>query len=196
MASVIIINAYLINLHIHLGSLNFFSLVTFPIEVIGSNGQVCSKATGFFHSKSQENIYLVTNWHVVTGRDINDPSKSKNGVIPTHIKCILHGNVGDGLINKQFIKELIIPINDKNGNSPKWCEHPKLKYQEVKATKDRQVHKVCTVRSLTSSCFQCTMQLFFGSPQREAFEGTNLNLFGCGSFRKPSDDLAYLLFLG
>lgn len=111
-----------------MGSLNFFSMVTAPIEVLSSAGTPLSQATSFFYRRDERWIYLVTNWHVVTGRDPISPGFSKSGAIPTALRLKLHKKVAKGHIRLSQKVQLDVSINDESGNAPEWMEHPKHKY--------------------------------------------------------------------
>jgi hypothetical protein len=47
--------------------IDLYSMTTVPIEAF-ANGQPLAKATGFIWQDGPQH-YLITNWHVVTGRD-------------------------------------------------------------------------------------------------------------------------------
>jgi hypothetical protein len=84
------------------------------------NGQELSKATGFITS-TKYGHFLITNRHVVTGRDQNtDKCLSKSAAIPNEL-AISH-NRKDHL--GQWIKH-IEPLVDENDNKL-WFEHPTL----------------------------------------------------------------------
>ncbi len=77
------------------------------------NDQILGNAaTGFFYKKN-ENIWLITNWHVLSGRDASNgqPLDKKNSGIPNNIRI----PSPDG-------KQEKLQISDKN-NSPIWIEH-------------------------------------------------------------------------
>lgn len=84
------------------------------------NEQKVSNATGFITSTTSDH-FLITNRHVVTGRDQNtDKCLSKNAAIPNKL-AIFH-NKKDHL--GQWIKH-IEPLVDENDNEL-WFEHPVL----------------------------------------------------------------------
>ncbi|MBI4966934.1 MAG: trypsin-like peptidase domain-containing protein [Rhodospirillales bacterium] len=109
-------------------TLSFFSLVTSPAEIISTTETILGCATCFFYKQDERYIYLVTNWHVVTGRNPMAPNISNSGAIPTHLRLRLHKNVGDGKISLSQKLLCLFNINDQDGNSPKWLEHPKHRY--------------------------------------------------------------------
>lgn len=74
-------------------------------------------ASGFFWRHDQD-IYLISNWHVFSGRSprTGQPIDSKNGVVPNMlmVKCIPKSN-----LNKEVILKL--PL-EEDGN-PNWVQH-------------------------------------------------------------------------
>jgi len=108
--------------------LNFFTQITSPIEVLDSNGMVLSHATGFFYRQGENSNYIITNWHVVTGREPTNPTHSPTAAIPTHLKMKVHERVGENQINTGSVYEMTIPINSPDGNSPTWLEHKDHKF--------------------------------------------------------------------
>lgn len=109
--------------------LNFFSMVTAPIEVLCSAGTSLSQATGFFYMRDEQWIYFVTNWHVVTGRDPFSPRHSRSGAIPTVLRLKLHKKVAEDRISLSQKVQLDVSINDVSGDAPEWLEHPTHKYK-------------------------------------------------------------------
>lgn len=108
--------------------LDFLSFCTVPIEIRNEQGRTVTKATSYFHSRNEENAYLVTNWHVVTDRLPSVPSRSRSGALPTEAVLYLHKKQKDkSSIRTDDIVSLKVPLNDADGNSPKWLEHPTLK---------------------------------------------------------------------
>jgi hypothetical protein len=112
-----------------MADLSFFSLVTAPVHVISASGIVLSKATCFFYKQDAKWSYLVTNWHVVTGRDPLRPQNSRTGAVPARLRLLLHANVGAKTINSIRKIPFEIEINDSTGDMPTWSEHPTHKYK-------------------------------------------------------------------
>lgn len=83
--------------------------------VRADNGQQCkrSHATGFFIRTAQE-VLLVTNWHVVTGLDPADPSKSRYPS-PSLMKLTV-------LSKDRGLSEMTVPLYDHD-MKPLWREH-------------------------------------------------------------------------
>jgi hypothetical protein len=76
-----------------------------------------SRGTGFF-TKTNTIVFLVTNWHVLTNRDPNDPKNTlSQAQSPTHIQ--LH--VARIENPKHFVPMEYFPLYDEDGN-PNWLE--------------------------------------------------------------------------
>ncbi len=85
-------------------------------------------ATGFIISFNNNN-YLITNWHVVTGRNSETDKcmDQKNAAIPDRICVTFHSREKLGLWQKYDI-----PLLNHDG-SPLWIEHPSGKKVDVVA---------------------------------------------------------------
>ena len=112
-------------------TLHHFSLATAPLRVFNADDTHLSTATSFFYEATDSQLFLITNWHVVTGRDPTTPSYSKTGAVPYVLKIKVHKKQEkvDGRKNivVSEISEICIPINSEDGNAPKWLEHPEHK---------------------------------------------------------------------
>ncbi len=90
-------------------------------------------ATSFFYESESSQLYLITNWHVVTNRDPSRPSHSKTGAVPCELRIKLHNKQKTidrkGNIVTSDVSEVRIPINTKDGNCPTWFEHPEHGYK-------------------------------------------------------------------
>lgn len=94
------------------------------IECLGPMGQVVSRATGFVVRDEKARPYLVTNRHVVTGRnslDENRPSRERPGVW----------------------KPCVYDLGDEE-YKPTWREHPDLGWKVDKAATEAQQAKQVT----------------------------------------------------
>ena len=113
-------------------TLHHFSLTTARTNVFNSQGKHLSTATSFFYEATSSQLFLITNWHVVTGRSPSAPSNSENGAVPCTIKVRLHkkqAKVEDkSNIVTSEVQEIDIPINAEDGNDPVWLEHPEHKF--------------------------------------------------------------------
>jgi hypothetical protein len=87
-------------------------------------------ATGFFWRHGQT-VYLVTNWHVVTGKDIFTGKFMKHGWCPssllvhfvTHERPTLPITPAPGIPNKQFsIRQVEMPLHHEY-DQPLWIQH-------------------------------------------------------------------------
>lgn len=75
------------------------------------------RGTGFF-TKIGTTEFLVTNWHVLTNRDCNDPKKTLSQAdSPTHIQLHLPWTENP----KHFVPMDYVPLYDGDGN-PNWLE--------------------------------------------------------------------------
>jgi hypothetical protein len=113
---------------------NNTSLAVVPLRVKGVSGQTLSVATGFWYRRSQtEQPYLITNWHVVTGREPASPSRSRNGAVPVSISTSVHAEMGESadgpLIHPAVTVNVTLAINEPDGEEPAWLEHPTLKFR-------------------------------------------------------------------
>ena len=96
-------------------SIDSFSLCTVPLELL-ANGTSMGSATGFVWKLGEQN-YLITNWHVVTGRNAQT-GKLELPARPDAFKALFNSRVGE------FGKtECDIKIRDEDGK-PRWLVHP------------------------------------------------------------------------
>ncbi len=97
--------------------IDYFSLVPVPI-ILSFNSNEISRATGFFYSRENQN-YLVTNWHVLSGRNAETGLSldSKNLCIPNQIEFEVNGNP----IGVKLTSGKIPLLHDDNTN---WFQHP------------------------------------------------------------------------
>ena len=113
-------------------TLHHFSLTTALTNVFNSQDTHLSTATSFFYETESSQLFLITNWHVVTGRKPSEPSSSGTGAVPSVIKLRVHRKQeqvdGKSNIVTTDIAEVSIPINAEDGNDPQWLEHPEFKY--------------------------------------------------------------------
>lgn len=95
----------------------------------GVNGTETSlgTATGSFFVRNEKS-YLVTNWHVLTGRRPYAPNKSETGAVVTHLRVFHHDFEKDSqdrtVISRLAYKSFDIEINTHDGETPKWIEDP------------------------------------------------------------------------
>lgn len=88
------------------------------------NGQPISGATGFVVQDARQN-FLVTNWHVLSGRDpdTNQPL-AVSGVTPDAITIVHHGLEAGTWLEKT---ELLLD----SAKNPRWLEHPRGRLVDV-----------------------------------------------------------------
>lgn len=95
-----------------------YSFVSVPLELL-SNGQKNGTASGFFYTRNEKR-YLVSNWHVLSGRNpIDGQPINKNGAIPDQIVFPIHSKDKPG----QWRNSGIINLGNITGN-PTWLQHP------------------------------------------------------------------------
>ena len=97
------------------------SLVTHHLHLgLSSTDTIFSTATGFIYERHNK-PYLITNWHVVTGKD---PLTNKNlddyGGLPDIICTFFRDKIQKGTT----LKELIPLYSDEYMDKPLWLEHP------------------------------------------------------------------------
>lgn len=96
-----------------------YSAVSIPLELV-SNGQKISTATGFFY-KRKERLYLVSNWHVFSGRNpIDGQAMDKNASIPDRVAFPIHLKAKLG----QWRDGAFFNLGNNTGK-PAWFQHPK-----------------------------------------------------------------------
>ncbi len=94
-----------------------YSFVSIPLEMV-SNGQKISTATGFFYTRN-ERPYLVSNWHVFSGRNpIDGQAMDKNAAIPDQVVFPIHLKDRLGRWRENATSNLV----NNNGN-PTWFQH-------------------------------------------------------------------------
>lgn len=103
---------------------DFLSLTTHQLTVgFSKTNTIFSTASGFLY-KHQGRIFLITNWHNVSGvNPITGKLLSDHGGIPdvfaTYLR--LKNEEGSSLLSKIFL------YNDEEMTSPKWLVHPRHK---------------------------------------------------------------------
>lgn len=106
-----------------------FSYPSLFLELV-SNGTIISKATGFIietFSEDRPELHLVTNWHVVSGRnsDTDELLDKKTGAIPDSIRIYHHSSKSEG---GWVVKTESLYSSD---GDVLWKEHPKGRYIDV-----------------------------------------------------------------
>ena len=88
-----------------------FSLCTVPLELL-ANGKPMGVATGFIWKHGQQH-YLITNWHVITGRN-TQTGKLELPARPDTFRALFNIRTGDFGKSEAFIE-----VRDNNGR-PLW----------------------------------------------------------------------------
>jgi len=105
---------------------DFLSLTTVQITIgLLETDNVLATASGFIYSHEQK-MYLITNWHNVTGRDpiSNHPLSNVHAGIPDVVS--FHLRLKDG---KGRSKAILVKLyEDDQLTRPKWLIHPKHKH--------------------------------------------------------------------
>lgn len=109
--------------------LNFYSLVTAPIEAICSKGNVVDTGTGFFYKRDEKWAYFVTNWHIVTGRSPLMAFPHKPPPTRVKLRVKLHKRIDGSYVSLRDKVILTMDINNELGNDPEWLEHPSYAYK-------------------------------------------------------------------
>ena len=105
------------------------SLIAVKVETRASNGQAIDVGTGFWFRPSEGHLYLVTNWHIVTGRQPQAPSLSASGAVPTQLVARVHRWKAENEIATDLFAEFAVRLNDPDGEDPQWLEHPILRHR-------------------------------------------------------------------
>ncbi|TGS15995.1 serine protease [Mesorhizobium sp. M2E.F.Ca.ET.209.01.1.1] len=106
-----------------------YSFVTAPVEALTDRDVPVCQGTSFFYKRDARWLYLVTNWHVVTGRSPFAPKFSQTGAVPVKLRLRLHRNIGPDSFRLSQKIEHTISINDSEGEKPLWLEHPSHQYK-------------------------------------------------------------------
>lgn len=90
------------------------------------NDQKLGDATGFVVIAPSGRPYLITNWHVVSGRDprTDKPTDKTTAAIPN--KLVIHHNKMGQRGDKIVITEYLYAGSDEQLDKPFWIEHPAL----------------------------------------------------------------------
>jgi hypothetical protein len=91
-----------------------------------SGDNMMGVATGFMYRRNEE-TYLVTNWHVMTGRNSSRPQEARDGNFATSAEVFFLKKVGDNLVDTRQCVSQRVDLNDTNGVGLGWYHHPLLK---------------------------------------------------------------------
>lgn len=89
------------------------------VRAPGGEDMASGRGTGFHYRDSRGVVWLVTNWHVLTGRRPDDPSRfvGEAAVSPYKISITYQSNTAG-----QFLVPLELPLYDEQG-APVWVEY-------------------------------------------------------------------------
>lgn len=110
------------------------SFMTSPIELLSNDGKenVISHATGFYWNRNSRK-YLITNWHVVTGKNpFTRENINRHGFIPERIAFYgmrWEGKQGSDL-SAAIRDRIVISLFDDKGK-PKWIQHKNFETQNI-----------------------------------------------------------------
>lgn len=96
-------------------------LTTTIIERFLGEGQ-CGSATGFFFSDSKNNVYLVTNKHVIYGKKYFEEDAKPE---VDEFRLVLHTNTNDLSRNEE------VPVKLFEGDRKIWKEHPRKDFDII-----------------------------------------------------------------
>lgn len=110
------------------------SLSAVPCSTHTSVGQQVDQATAFLYEAMDGRLHLVTNWHVVTGRKPEEPTKSRTAMTPETLRCLVHkrrrpDSRGQQHVRLSQLATVDVHLNSADGNNPAWREHPDFRHR-------------------------------------------------------------------
>lgn len=109
--------------------MNYLSLSCVKLSVFNDQNTQIDVATGFFYENEKGSPFIITNWHVVTGRRPESPKTSKTGAVPTRISFERPKAEGEGIqavLNMKDLRTIDVTINTPCGENPTWLETPQF----------------------------------------------------------------------
>src|ERR1700742_4343500 len=93
------------------------------VRAYDGTDKVCGRGTGFHYRDNAGTVWLVTNWHVLTGRRPDDPSKlvGEATTSPYSIRVAYQSKE-----TGRFLPHLELSLYDQ-GRVPKWYEYEREK---------------------------------------------------------------------
>jgi hypothetical protein len=135
------------------------------------NNQHLSNATGFFYAgwlDGHPNVWLITNWHVLAGRNMNPPHKAlhSQGCIPNRIRLnmVLESNQpeyvsgGPPLLLQEYFIDLYNPTGEAF-----WYQHPQKTAFDVAVLNLRALVERCEMRGINHVATQNDMAIEIGN---------------------------------
>lgn len=112
-----------------------YSLTALPLTLVCGEA-VLSYATGFFYKKGGQ-LYLVSNWHVFSGRNTytGQSAHSDKMSIPDEVRLFIHQRTMPNF------EEAKLPLFDEG--KPTWFQHPKGQDVDVAALPVRVPDSLC-----------------------------------------------------
>lgn len=96
-------------------TVNPYSLASYYVDLFFNDKKI-SNATCFF-KRQKEKLYLITNWHVVSGKNAdNFELLDQWGAIPDMMRVYTPKKIGNGLINYDDNSYIDIKLYDQEGN--------------------------------------------------------------------------------
>ncbi len=100
------------------------------VDVLDAEGRARDHATACWYRTPEGRLYLLTNWHVVTGRVPSNPALSRTGFVPVTLRVLVHARAdAEDAIVLDPPAEFALSINAPDGNMPNWLEHPVLRHR-------------------------------------------------------------------
>jgi len=134
------------------------------------NEEKVAKATGFFYSgtvDSKHTLWLVTNWHVLAGRNASKPEivLHSHGAIPNRIQLQVPSRIGgDGEVHDRELVfyEIFVELFDSNGLAM-WHQHPSKHEVDIGVVNLGQALDGHLVRGINEVCSEHDMAVEIGN---------------------------------
>lgn len=127
-------------------------------------------ATGFFYSGHIDNVpclWLVTNWHVLSGRNASNPAEllHQMAAIPNRIRIqvpSLIGPAGTSVEGQLFFHEQFIELYD-GGRQAMWYQHPTRSLVDIAVVNVGSLFNGHLVKGVNELCGENNMAVEIGS---------------------------------
>lgn len=135
--------------------MHFLSLSCIKLSVFNDQDKLIDVASGFFYENTEGQLFIITNWHVVTGRQPHAPSISKTGAVPIKIsfeRPTAEDHSDGFMIDLKALQTIDLEINDPSGERPIWLEHPDVGFKvdvvAIPIDKVAQIEEICPIHSV------------------------------------------------
>lgn len=135
--------------------MHYLSLSCIKLNIYNDTDTLIDIASGFYYENDAGQLFVITNWHVVTGRQPNAPSKSKTGAVPTYIsfeRPLAKEHSDEVRIDLKDLRTFKIRINDSDGKKPNWLEHPNMGFKvdvvAIPVDSVVEIEKACPIHRL------------------------------------------------